>query len=911
MSNADPTAGRVDKSAAFSVTPASLTCEYRIDPLGMDAQRPRLGWTLNANAAAARGLAAAAYRILVASSPEKLAAGDADLWDSGRIASGRSQHIEYEGVPLASGQTAWWSVRTWDAVGGASEWAEPACWTAGVLSERDWHGARWIAAPGVTQPADRTAGRGPKDEYETLLLRRAFDVSKPVTRALIHVCGLGQYRLSLNGHRIGDVALAPGWTDYKKTCLYDTYDVTASVRWGENVVGLFLGNGFFNIHGGRYTKVQGTFGPVQAIGLIRFDYADGSTDYVGTDARWQAASGPITFSSVYGGEDYDARLVQAGWDAPDFDAAAWVAPAELPGPGGALKGSFAAAPPVRVVQTLPPVGSRNLAPGVTVYDLGQNAAVMLAIDVSGPAGSTVKITASELVTDAGDIDDRMCGGQSYWTYTLRGDTRESYDSHFYYQGGRYLRVDLAPAAPDAALPVLNRLEGRVIRADAAAVGQIETSNPRVNRIYSLVRWAQMSNMMSVMTDCPHREKLGWLEETHLNGPALRYNFDWSTLASKITADMFDAQRANGLVPAVVPYYPDWPESKFVWPIEWGSACVLLPWQQYLFNGDTRLLTEHYDGMKRYLQYLAEKAQGHVIDFGLGDWYDNLGQGEPTLTPISLTSTAFYFHVHDTIARIATLLGKPDEAAEFLLTAQDIRRVFNDKFFDAASGNYANGAQGSNCLPLAMGIVEPAHRDAVLANLVADLRTDGTTTGEVSFRYLLRALADAGRSDLIYETYDTDASGYGLQIKLGKTTLTEAWNGGTSSQNHFMFGQINEWLFHDLAGIQPDLAGPGFTKITIRPAFVGDLAWVKATYHSPLGPILSHWARDDRGHSLNISIPIGSRATVHLPANDLARVNEGVTPASSATGVTFLRRENGQAVFEVGSGRYAFSVATGP
>jgi hypothetical protein len=850
-----------------SVTPARVRCEYRVDPLGIDSEQPRLDWILRPVNPAARSLMQTAYEVIAASSPSLLAGNQGDLWDSGKVTSDQMNQIAYGGKPLSSNEEVWWKVKVWDQAGAPSAWSPVGQWTMGVLSDADWSGARWIAAPDANQPND---GRGPKPTYETVLLRREFTVKPNLRRALVQVCGLGQYEMSLNGNKVGADLFTPGWTWYSKTCLYNTYEITSALRAGPNAVGLFLGNGFYNIHKGRYTKVTGSFGPVQAIALIRLEYRDGSVDTVITDGNWKTASGPITFSSIYGGEDYDARLVQDGWDKPGFADASWETPAITNGPGGALKGLSAAGPPVRAFDVLKPLPEYHPvdfkpSPGVNVYDLGQNAAIMLRLKVTGPAGSSVKITPSELLSENGDINDTTCHGDSYWTYTLSGKGDESYFSHFYYRGGRYLKVELRPAPGGTELPALEEIEGDTIRADAPAVGRFSCSNELYNKIYTIIRWAQMNNMMSVLTDCPTREKLGWLEEDHLNGPALRYNFDLSTLLTKMVCDMADSQRPSGLVPATCPNYLRLPENnRFANPPEWGSACIIVPWQQYEFDGDTGLMRSHYDTMKAYVAYLQSAANGNIVDFGLGDWYDNLGFGAAKLTPIALTATAFYYEDVCIMSQIAAMLGKSEDAATYKELSAQILASFNQKFFNAAVNSYATGSQASNAVPLALNMVDPSARAAVLGNLVQDFEAKQTTVGEVCLEFLLNALAEGGHSDLIYKAYSSEASGYGLQVSLGKTSLTEGWNGG-ASQDHFMFGELNEWLFSHLAGIQCDPSGPGFRKIVIQPAVVGDLTFVKASYDSISGKIVSEWRRSGSMVRLHVVIPPNTSATIYVPA----------------------------------------------
>jgi alpha-L-rhamnosidase len=758
---------------------------------------------------------------------------------------------------------------------------------------------------GLTLPTAGSAAVRSSASTDSLLLRRRFTVKPRLIRALAFVCGLGQYEMTVNGVKAGRDLLTPGWTRYDKTCLYDTYDITAALHPGANAVGLFLGNGFYNIHSGRYTKITCSFGPQRAIGLLRLTYADGTTANIVTDEHWKVGAGPITFSSVYGGEAYDARLVFDGWDKPAFRDADWDLPVVTAGPGGTLKGLSASGPPIRRFDVLTPIGSKVLSPSATVYDLGRNASLMLRLKVRGPAGSSVKVTPSELVSDNGDINDTMCGGDSYWTYTLSGHGDETYLSHFYYRGGRYLKVECLAAPGSDLLPVVEFVAGDTIHADAPPVGQFSCSNARFNSVSTLIRRAQENNMVSIMTDCPTREKLGWLEEDHLNGPALRYNFDLSTLMTKMAGDMADSQRADGLVPSTCPDFPQWGEGEFTNPPEWGSACIAVPWQQYQFEGDLELLRRHYPMMKRYVDYLSARAEGGIVSFGLGDWYDNHSFGAATLTPIGITATAFYYYDTQTLAKVAALLGKPDDAAHYEKQASEILTAYTQKFFNAATDTYATGSQASNAFPLGMGMVEEAHRPAVLENLAKDLQVKGPTAGEVSLEYLLRALADGGHSELIYTTFNTDTQGYGLQVKLGKTSLTEGWNGG-ASQDHFMFGQINEWFYRSLAGIQDDPSGPGFQKIIIKPALVSGLAWTEAHYDSLQGTIVSAWKRDRRSVTLHVVIPANTTATVYLPTTAVAAVTESGTPAVRAVGVKFLRRDGQNAVYQLGSGEYRFA-----
>jgi len=885
----------VAASSKAALLPADLRCEYVVNPMGVDVAHPRLFWTLESKE---RGQRQTAYQILVASSSELLARDQGDLWDTGKTVSDETIQIPYAGQPLKSSQPVFWKIRVWDADGKISAWSQPATWTMGLLSPDDWQ-AKWITAPDTN--------------IETLLLRHDFTVKPGLKSALVNVCGLGQYELTLNGKKAGDDFLSPGWTKYDKTCLYDTRDITSQLHPGTNAAGLFLGNGMYHVHGGpRFTKFKGSFGPLKAIAQIRLEYADGSVETIGTDDQWRATPGPITFSSIYGGEDFDARLVQPGWDKPGFDDAKWEPALVVNGPGGELKGLSCAAPPIREFQVHQPVATRTLTNGDVVFDFGQNAAHVLQIQVSGPVGSSVRLLPAELTNENGSITQGSMGvghrGPVWCEFTKGTDGTETWSPKFFYVGCRYVQAQFIPARTNGELPRIQSIAGLVVHADSAPVGEFECSNPLFNRIRILVRWAQQNNMMSIMTDCPHRERLGWLEEDHLNGPSLRYEFDLAQLFTKTLNDIADSQLDDGLVPTTAPEYTAF-KGDFRDSLEWGATAIILPWQQYEFDGDREMLRRHYEVMKKYVAYLGTTATSNIVNHGLGDWYD-LGPKAPgvaQLTPVGLTATAFYFYDTWVLSQIAAVLGQTNDAAQFDLQAGQICTAFNREFFNATNCTYATGSQCANAMPLVMGLVDATNRAGVLDAIVRDVRahTNALTAGDVGYRYLLRALADGGRSDVIFDMNNqSDKPGYGMQIKKGKTSLTEAWNGG-SSQDHFMLGQIQEWFYHDLAGIGCDLAGPGFKKIIINPQPVGDITWVKASYKSIRGPIVSDWNRDGDRFTLNVTIPANTTATVYVPARSAEVVTESGKPAAKSQGVKFLRMDNDRAVFAVESGQYAF------
>lgn len=746
-------------------------------------------------------------------------------------------------------------------------------------------GAKVTASDSLEQSpwaaAALTDGRDVRDansrENATLLARREFVVKPGLRRAIIHVSGLGQYEMNLNGQRVGETVLSPGWTTYDKTVLYDTHDVTVLLAEGKNAVGVVLAGGMYNVRPGRYVKFESLFRPLKLIAQIRLEYADGKVELVGTDERWQLQWGPTTFANVYGGEDHDARQVPEGWDRAGFEPTDWRAALVTTGPGGELKGVSHAAPPLRTHEVFSPKRVHMLRSDVSIYDFGQNVSMMPRLRVSGPAGSTVKLIPGERLKEDGSVDRTGSSrgtGEAWWSYTLAGTSGgESWFPQFFYHGARYLQVEVLPA-PTGESPRIEQLEGVAVYSASEGVGEFACSNDLFNRIRELVLWAQRSNTVSVFTDCPHRERLGWLEQAHLNGPALRYEYDLQQLFGKVFADMADAQTSTGLIPDIAPEYVIFSDDFRDSP-EWGSAIILAAWQHYEWTGDLAPFRRHFPAMQRYLDYLRSRRVNGLLQHGLGDWYDigPKGPGRAQLTPVGLTASAIYFADLETLAKAAALLGRRADAERLRTEAEEVRHAFRREYWKPDAGVFATGSQCANALPLAVGLVPEEERECVVEALVADVRARGLTAGDVGYRYLLRALADAGRSEEIFRLNNQSSRpGYGYQLAQGATSLTEAWNAGhKSSQNHFMLGQITEWFYHDLAGIQPDPAGPGFEKIIIRPAPVGDISWVKASHETPRGRVSVEWHRKGKEFLLDVTIPPNTSARVFLPDGSAPRV----------------------------------------
>jgi hypothetical protein len=834
----------ISMGAAFGagLTPYGLECEARRNPAGIDSPRPRLSWKLNSDE---RGQLQTAYQIVAGSAP-----GAADWWDSGRVASSETAWIAYGGASLRSFQRGWWKVRVWDRAGAVSAWSEAAEWTTAVLDARDWK-ASWIAHP------DRSLRAGPLP-----IFRKEIVIDRPLRRAVALICGLGFHELRINGAKVGDHELEPAWTNFRETVLYESFDVTALLKSGANAIGVLLGNGFYNVAGGRYVKFTGSFGNPRLLLQLHLEFEDGTARDVGTDRSWRVHDGPVTFACIYGGEDFDARLEPRGWDQPGFDDSGWAAPVGVEAPGGTLRAQ--SSPPVRVQETFRPVAVTQPKPGVTVYDLGQNFAGWPRITVSGPAGAQVRMTPGELLDAAGLVTQRSSGGPAYFTYTLKGAGRETWSPRFAYYGFRYVQVEGAEVT-------FHEMEGQFVHLDAARAGRFACSNELFNRIHKLIDAAIRSNLEHVLTDCPHREKLGWLEVPYLMGPSLLFDWDLRAFLPKVSRDIREAQTIDGLFPDTAPEYVVF-TGAFRDSPEWGSTGILLPWLAWQWYGDRRPVEDSYGAMKRYAAYLGSKTTDHVLAYGLGDWYD-IGPGNPgpsKLTPNGVTATATYHEDLRVLEQAARLLSRDADARAFGEEARAVREAFQRAF--------AAGSQTALAMPLVLGLAPESARSALVEKLVADVRSRGnhTSAGDVGYRYVIEALLNAGRSDVVFDMASrTDPPSYGAQLAAGATSLTEAWDANpSSSQNHCMLGHMEEWFYAGLAGIRPDAEAPGLSHIRIHPEPVGDVKWVKASWETFRGPVEVSWRTEGAAFHLSVDIPPGMTAEVSVPGLRPVEVGSG-------------------------------------
>ncbi|QHV99980.1 family 78 glycoside hydrolase catalytic domain [Spirosoma endbachense] len=909
-------------SQALTVT--NLRCEYRSNPLGVQTAKPALSWQLVAQQ---RNTLQKAYQILVADSPEALGQNKGNIWNSGRVNSDASIQVSYQGKVLEPTKFYYWKIKVWDTKDTESPWSPVASWQMGLLTKVDWKGAAWIGYEKLpdslvnTLPTD-----GKKDKVQggnvLPLVRKSLTITKSVRKATLFISGLGQFDAHLNGQKIGDHFLDPGWTKYDKQAQYVTFDLTDKLKSGENVIGVMLGNGFYYVPPvkERYRKLKVMFGYPKMICRLFITYTDGSTDNVVSDASWKTAPSPITFSSIYGGENYNATREQPGWDGPAFTDKSWKNALIVDGPP-VLTSQMQE--PLKVFDTFAPISKKRLDSGDWVYDLGQNASGIISLTVNGKQGDTIRIYPAELLKADGSVNQKASGSPFYFEYVLKGGRAETWQPRFTYYGFRYLQ--LKGGVPQGEQnpvqkPQVIDLKGLHTRNAAASAGQFSCSNELFNKASTLIDWGIKSNMASVFTDCPHREKLGWLEELHLMGGSVRYQYDIASLLKKVIQDMKDSQLDNqsadaGLVPEIAPEYVkfDWGGGIFRDSPEWGSSAIIVPWYLYQWYGEKDELAASYTMMQRYIAYLGTKAKSHILAQGLGDWYD-LGPKPPgvsQLTPMGVTGTAMYYYDLTILAKIARMLNKSDDALQYDKLAGEVKVAFNQAFFNHQTKQYATNSQTANAMALYLNLVEPQYREAVVENIVQDIRSrnNSLTAGDIGYRYLLRALEDAGRSDVIFDMNSrSDVPGYGYQLAKGATALTESWQALPSvSNNHFMLGHLLEWLYAGLAGIKQADTSIAFRNSVIYPQPVGDVMQAKASYDSPYGLISSDWKKVGTRFDLTVQIPPNTSSEIYLPASISSPITEGGQPVGKRKEIKVLGFEKDRARILVGSGTYRFTV----
>ena len=875
-------------------TVVDLRCEYQVNPMGVETAAPRLSWGMEADE---RGARQSAYRIEVASAADRLAEGEADRWDSGRVESDSSVLVPYGGARLRSRHKCWWRLHVWGE-DGAELVSEPAYWEMGLLHPSDWK-AQWIA--GGTPKIHHDVAAAP-------MFRKAFPLKKKVASARAYVCGLGYHEFYLNGRKVSDAVLHPAFTKYDARVLYTVLDVTDYLVNGDNVAGVIVGTGWYDHHlkGNCRFFAAPWRDECKAVVQIEVTFEDGSRRRVVSDASWFYSSGPIVFDGVHSGEIYDAREEKAGWNAAGYDGQDWRGVRITRPPGGIMRGQIM--PPCRVFESIRPVSVKEVKPGVWVYDMGRNMVGWAQLTVSGPAGTTVVMCHSEKLGDDGDIDqsniDWLFETDVFQTnsYTLRGDGVETYEPRFAYHGFQYVQVTGLPGPA-----TVDMLEGRVVHADLERIGTFECSNDLLNRIQAASIASTVGNYHATPTDCPHREKNGWTGDAHLSTEQVLYNLEPSAAYTKWLDDFTDCQRPSGAFPGIIPT-GGWGYNWGAGPA-WDSAFILIPWYLYVYRGDVEILRRHYDRMKKYLGFLDSMATDYIVHFGLGDWCPPVGELNDYRAPAELTNTAYYYADACIVAKIAGLLGKKSDVRRYESLAENIKAAARKTFYDKKDRRLVVQSQTSIACFLYQGLVEDDEIEVFTAMLLEEVRAcnDHLDCGILGTKYLLNVLTMQGEADAAYRiATQRDFPSWGHWMEQGATTLWERWD-GSFSHNHHAFCYISEWFYKTLAGIVPDPSQPGFKHVIIAPWPVGDLTWAKGETRTPYGRLRSAWRKEDGRFRLDISIPPNSSASVHLPTAEPAAVLDSGREVGESEYVSLQGVDRGRVVYAVGAGDYGFEL----
>jgi alpha-L-rhamnosidase len=891
-----------------SVTLTNLRCEMLVDPLGIDITNPRLSWEIHSKK---RGIVQKAYHIIVSSSLAKLTSDKGDLWDSGKILSGESVHVVYGGVPLESRTTCFWKVKVWTN-DDESGWSETAHWSMGLFNY-DWR-AKWIGL-------DRSFPWDDADNQFSRLsaryFRNEFNAKKEVKRATVYIAGLGLYELYVNGKRIGDEVLAPSPTDYTQSVKYNTFDITAEVKQGSNVIGAVLGNGrYFAMRQAYKPHKIHTFGFPKMLLQAELEYEDGSRELITSDGTWKVtADGPIRTNNEYDGEEYDATKEMPGWSKTGFDDSKWLVAEVVEEPGGKVQAQMNEN--MKVMETIAPVSIKELTPGTHIMDMGQNMVGWIRMRVTGKSGTRVSLRFAETVRENGALyTDNLRDAKVTDVYTLKGDGQETWEPSFVYHGFRYVEITGYPGKPQ-----LQNFEGRVVYDALHTTGSFKTSNTTLNQIYKNAYWGIRGNYKGMPVDCPQRnERQPWLGDRSTGAYGESFIFDNGKLYAKWLDDIEQSQTAEGRIPDVAPnfwfYYKD--------NMTWGGAYLMIADMLHKQYGDIRPIKKHYASMKQWLVYMEAKYMDNylIAKDSYGDWcvppesQELIHSKDPARkTDGEVIATAYYYYMLQLMENFARLLDKPKDAGEFAALALKIRDAFNKKFFDPETFQYSNNTVTTNILPLRFGIVAEDMREKVFENIVEKIMVENkghVSTGVIGTQWLMRTLTEYGRGDIAYRiATNRDYPGWGYMAEQGATTIWELWNGDTAnpamnSHNHVMLlGDLIVWMYEDLAGIRSDPSHPGFKQLVMKPSAIKELDFVEASYQNIHGLIKSHWRKDGKSFRWDLTIPANTKAKVYMPAQSLSDITEGGRDIASVSGVQFIGTDGDFVVLEVGSGDYAF------
>ncbi len=861
------------------------------NPLGFHDAKPQLSWKLPVGT--------------VRQSASRIVMDDSDgttIWDSGKVESDRSVWIGYGGEPLKSRQSVTWKVRFWDQDGRESDWSEPSHIEMGLLSNDDWK-AQWIEAP---------AGGKVESAHPGYLFRKDFTVGKKVVKARLYASALGIYRYRINGKRVGEDILAPGWTSYGKRVETITYDVAPLLRDGDNAIGALLGEGWYA--GSLFQRDLKTLGgrKPKLLGQLEIEYDDGSSETIATDGTWKASDrGPIVAAGYYFGEDYDARREMKDWSSPGFDDSAWKqAVATKPAAEPLLQPK--PMPPVRVAQEVAAKSAKELRPGVFLFDFGQNLVGFPELRIPVRKDATIGIRVAEMLNkDGTPYIENYRAARARANYTAAADEDIVWEPALTFFGFRYLELS---GFPEGVKLSEEAAVAKVIHTDFKSTGKFSSSSAKLNQLQSNIRWGQIGNFVDVPTDCPQRdERLGWTGDAQVFLPTSFFNYDVHSFWSRWLQTARDDQRPDGGIPFVIP--ADTIGMKGVSP-GWADAIVTAPWEVYERTGDMRILEDNFAAMKKWVGFYERDAKGFITGIkGFGDWLQPYAENKRGDTPQEVIATAYFGRDARILGWAADALGKKDEAERYRKLHESIRKAFSGKFI-AEGGAMPGDTQTGYLMALGYDLVEPALRESVESRLLASFEKADRhlRTGFLGTPLLAATLDKIGHPEISQELlFKETYPGWFYSINQGATTMWERWNSyshkdgfgdaGMNSFNHYAYGAIGQWMYERVAGLAPDPARPGYKHFFIRPLVGGPLTSAAAEYETPYGLAKCAWKMKGESLTMDVTVPPNTSATVVFPKVEAARIQLDGKPLGQELKID---GDNNPAM-EVSAGNYKFEL----
>jgi alpha-L-rhamnosidase len=886
----------------------NLRIEYHENPSGIDVEKPRFSWFLEGEG---RNRSQSAYQIVVSSDIQKLNAGDWDIWDSGKVNSNSTNQIVYDGVSLQSGSKYFWKVKIWDESGAASNWSSEANWSMGLLNFSDWNGL-FIGMD---------VGHQMGNKYDSLYLpparylRKSFDIQKKIKKATAYTTALGLYELRLNGSKVGEYYFMPGWTDYNKRVYYQTFDITEDLKEGENVIGAVVADGWYSGYVGyallvHLDKVRGFYGENPSfMGQILIEYEDGSKEVIVSDTSWKASQGAIQEADILMGETHDARLNNAGWDAPGYDDSSWKSPKIYTYPNGRLQ-----AYPGNLIEERERLSSVSVTepkPGTYVFDLGKNIAGIAELKIEGTAGTEIKLKFGEMRNADGTVlTENLRRARAIDTYILNGEGIEVWQPKFTYHGFQYVQVEGLSSKPN-----LDMITGIVMSSIETDASSFASSSDMNNQLYKNILTTQSANFFEVPTDCPQRdERLGWTGDSQTYCRSATYNADVSTFFTKFLIDLDDAQRWYGAYPNFAPFPYSRPDQ---YAPAWMDAGVIIPYNMYKVYGDTRIVEYMYAGMQKFMEFQADASTDYLRPGAGNNWGDWLSVNETTSH--DFIGSSFYGYDADLMAQMALALGKKEDHEHYKSLFENIKKAFAKKYI-LENGYTTEDTQTTYALALYFNLY-PEHLAAKgAARLAEKIRNNGNkfSTGFLGTKHVMLALSKYGHNDLSYKLFkQTEYPSWGYSVVNGSTSIWERWNSYTkdadenssinaamNSFSHYAFGSVAEWMF--IHGLGIDTEDEGYRNIIIKPAVSREVGFMKGSYDCINGTIASNWELKGKKLNMTVTIPVNTKAKIYIPTSKSSSVKEGKTAISKNGDIKVLSANDNETILEVGSGKYEFS-----